>query len=253
MSSLQGRVALVTGAGRGIGAAVAKRLASDGAKVAVVDLNESVCKDTVEAIVESGGLAVGIACDVSIREQVDTAVDQAVTELGWLDVLVNNAGVTRDSLLFKMADDDWDVVLDVNLKGAFHCARAVQRYMVERRWGKIVNLSSASALGKRGQANYASAKAGIQGLTRTLALELGPFNVNANAVAPGFVETAMTEATAVRQGVEFERFKQGAIERTPLRRVGKPEDIAGVVSFLCSEDSSFVSGQTIYAAGGPRG
>jgi 3-oxoacyl-[acyl-carrier protein] reductase len=252
VGGLDGRVAMVTGSARGIGAATARRLAADGAKVAVVDLEEASCKETVDAIAGDGGTAIAVGCDVTRRDQVEATVARVVDELGWLDVLVNNAGVLRDNLLFKMTDDDWSLVIDTHLRGSFNCAREAQKCMVERRWGKIVNLSSTSALGNRGQTNYSTAKAGLQGMTKTLAIELGPFNVNVNAVAPGFIETAMTRATAARVGVDFEDFKQAATTQIPLRRTGRPEDVANVISFLCSEDASYVSGQVIYVAGGPR-
>lgn len=252
MGNLTGRVAMVTGAGRGIGAATAKRIAQDGAKVAVIDLREADTQATVAAIQEAGGTAVGIGCDVSKAEQVDDAVKMIVTDFGRLDILVNNAGVIRDNLLFKMTESDWDMVMNVHLKGAFLCSRAAQTYMVNQKYGKIVNTSSTSALGNRGQANYSAAKMGLQGFTRTLAIELGPFNINVNAVAPGFIDTDMTKATAERVGVDPEAFKKMAAEQIPLRRVGKPEDIANVVAFLVSEDASYVSGQVIYIAGGPR-
>ncbi len=252
MTGLTGRVAFVTGAGRGIGAATAGRLAADGAAVAVVDLREADTTDTVEAITAAGGRAVGIGCDVAVADQVDAAVGRAVAELGRLDVLVNNAGITRDNLLFKMTDDDWDAVIDVHLRGAFLCSRAAQRHMVAQHFGRIVNLSSTSALGNRGQANYSTAKAGIQGFTRTLAIELGPYGINVNAVAPGFIATAMTDATARRLGMEPDQFRESIAATLPLRRIGVPEDIAAVVSFLCGEDSGYVTGQTIYVDGGPR-
>ncbi|QSO46162.1 beta-ketoacyl-ACP reductase [Alicyclobacillus mengziensis] len=252
MGNLTGRVAMVTGAGRGIGAATAQRLAQDGAKVAVIDLREADTQTTVAAIQEAGGTAVGIGCDVSQAEQVDEAVKKIVADFGRLDILVNNAGVIRDNLLFKMTESDWDMVMNVHLKGAFLCSRAAQTYMVNQKYGKIVNTSSTSALGNRGQANYSAAKMGLQGFTRTLAIELGPFNINVNAVAPGFIDTDMTKATAERVGVDPEAFKKMAAEQIPLRRVGKPEDIANVVAFLVSEDASYVSGQVIYIAGGPR-
>jgi 3-oxoacyl-[acyl-carrier protein] reductase len=252
VAGLDGRVAFVTGSARGIGAATAKRLAADGAKVAVVDLEEAACKDTVEAIGSVGGTAIPIGCDVTKPDQVEAAVARTVEELGWLDVLVNNAGLIRDNLLFKMSDDDWGLVIDTHLRGSFNCARQAQRHMVERRWGRIVNLSSTSALGNRGQTNYSTAKAGLQGMTKTLAIELGPFNINVNAVAPGFIETDMTRTTAARVGIDFENFKQAAATQIPLRRTGRPEEVAGVISFLCGEDASYVSGQVIYVAGGPR-
>jgi 3-oxoacyl-[acyl-carrier protein] reductase len=240
------RVALVTGAGRGIGAATAQLLAREGAKVAVSDLDEGPLKEIAGPI---DGLA--IACDVSDRGQVEHMVERTVKELGRLDVLVTCAGIIRDNLLFKMTDDDWDAVIDTHLKGTFLCARAAQKQMVEQKYGKMVFLSSTSALGNRGQANYSAAKAGLQGMARTLAIELGAFNVNVNTVAPGFVETRMTRATAERMGVDYETFKLGAASQIPLHRVGQPEDIANVIAFLCSDESSFVSGQTVYVRGGP--
>jgi 3-oxoacyl-[acyl-carrier protein] reductase len=240
------RVALVTGGGRGIGAATAKALAADGAKVAVSDLDEGPAREIAGPI---GGIAIG--CDVSDRAQVENMVARTVKEFGRLDLLVTCAGIIRDNLLYKMTDDDWDVVIDTHLKGTFLCARAAQKHMVEQKYGKMVFLSSTSALGNRGQANYSAAKAGLQGMARTLAIELGAYNVNVNTVAPGFVDTRMTRATADRMGVDYEAFKLGAASQIPLRRVGQPEDIASVIAFLCSDESSFVSGQTIYVRGGP--
>ena len=242
----EGKVALVTGAGRGIGAATAQLFAKEGAKVAVSDLDEGPAKEIAGPL---GGLA--IACDVSNRAQVESMVERTVKELGRLDVLVTCAGIIRDNLLFKMTDEDWDAVIDTHLKGTFLCAQAVQKHMVGNKYGKMVFLSSTSALGNRGQANYSAAKAGLQGMARTLAIELGPFNVNVNTVAPGFVETRMTRATAERMGVDYETFKLGAASQIPLRRVGQPQDIANVIAFLCSDESSFVSGQNIYVRGGP--
>jgi len=151
-----------------------------------------------------------------------------------------------------MADEDWEAVIDTHLRGTFYSVRAAQKPMVEQRSGKMVLISSTSALGNRGQTNYSAAKAGLQGMTKTLAIELGPFNVNVNCVAPGFIETAMTRQTAERMGVPFDQFVQAAAEQTPLRRVGKPEDVAGTIAYLCSEDAGYVSGQVLYVAGGPR-
>jgi 3-oxoacyl-[acyl-carrier protein] reductase len=242
----QGKVALVTGGGRGIGAATAQLLAAEGARVAVSDMDAAPAAEVATPI-----HGVAIACDVTNRDQVESMVERTVKELGRLDILVACAGITRDNLLYKMTDDDWDAVIDTHLKGTFLCARAAQKPMVEQKYGKMVFLSSTSALGNRGQANYSAAKAGLQGMARTLAIELGPFNVNVNSVAPGFVETRMTQATAERLGVDFEAFKIGAASQIPLRRVGQPEDIASVIAFLCSDESSFVSGQTIYVRGGP--
>ena len=246
MSRFDGRVALVTGGGRGIGAATAQLFGREGARVAVSDMDAGPAEEVARPL---NGLAV--ACDVTSREQVEAMVARVLGALGRLDILVCCAGIIRDNLLFKMSDDDWDAVIDTHLKGTFLCARAAQKQMVEQKYGKMVFLSSTSALGNRGQTNYSTAKAGLQGMARTLAIQLGPFNVNVNAVAPGFVETRMTMATAQRMGIDFETFKQGAALQIPLRRIGRPEDIATVIAFLCSDESSFVSGQTIYVRGGP--
>jgi 3-oxoacyl-[acyl-carrier protein] reductase len=219
--------------------------------VAVLDLDEAACAGTVKEIAGAGGRAVAVGADVSKSDQVAQAVERVAAELGEPTVLVNNAGVIRDNLLFKMTDDDWDTVLGVHLRGAFLMSRAVQKYMVNHRYGRIVNLSSSSALGNRGQVNYSAAKAGMQGFTKTLAIELGPFGVTANAVAPGFIATDMTAATAARTGVSFEDFQAGAAARIPVRRVGQADDVAHTISFLVSEGAGFVSGQVIYVAGGP--
>ncbi len=245
------RIAIVTGSARGIGAATARRLAADGMAVAVLDLDEASCAGTVKEIEEAGGRALAVGADVSKSDQVEAAVERVATELGDPTVLVNNAGVIRDNLLFKMTDDEWDLVLGVHLRGAFLMSRATQKYMVHQRYGRIVNLSSSSALGNRGQVNYSAAKAGMQGFTKTLALELGPFGITANAVAPGFIVTAMTAATAARIGMPFEDFQKAAADQIPVRRVGQPADVANVISFLVSEGAGFVSGQVIYVAGGP--
>ena len=245
------RVAIVTGAARGIGAATAIRLAADGFAVAVVDLEEAAGKDTVEKITAAGGRALAVGADVSDAAQVSAAVTRIAAELGAPTVLVNNAGVLRDNLLFKMSELDWDTVMNVHLKGAFLMSKAVQKHMVDAGYGRIVNLSSSSALGNRGQANYSAAKAGLQGFTKTLAKELGKFGVTANAVAPGFIATDMTAQTAERVGLGFEDFKTMAATQIPVGRVGVPDDIAHTVSFLVSEGAGFVSGQVVYVAGGP--
>ena len=245
-------VAMVTGAARGIGSATARRLAKAGMLVAVLDVDLQACAETVRIIEEEGGHAMAIACDVTQAEQVKAAVRQIEESTGRLDVLVNNAGVLRDNLLFKMSESDWDTVMSVHLKGHFLCARAAQRLMVAAGRGKIVNVSSTSALGNRGQANYSAAKAGIQGFTKTLAIELGPFGINVNAVAPGFIDTDMTKATAARLGTTPEMFAEAIAKQVPLRRIGQPEDVANVIAFLASDEAAYVSGQVIYVDGGPR-
>jgi 3-oxoacyl-[acyl-carrier protein] reductase len=251
MAEASQRVAVVTGAARGIGAGTARRLAADGFAVAVLDLKEGDCGATVDAITAAGGTALAVGADVSDADQVQAAVDKIAGELGGPAVLVNNAGVIRDNMLFKMTVDDWDTVLGIHLRGSFLMTKACQKYMVDGKWGRIVNLSSSSALGNRGQANYSSAKAGLQGLTKTLAIELGQFGITANAVAPGFIATDMTAATAARIGIGFEEFQKAAAAGIPVRRVGTPDDVAHVISFLASEGAGFVSGQVIYVAGGP--
>jgi 3-oxoacyl-[acyl-carrier protein] reductase len=250
MSRYAGRVVIVTGAARGIGAATAGRFADEGAAVAVLDLDEAAASRTAAGL--GAERAVGLACDVADATAVERAVTRVVEELGRVDVLVNNAGVTRDNLLFKMTEEDWDVVLGVHLKGAFLMSREVQKHMTAARYGKILNLSSVSALGNRGQANYAAAKMGVQGFTRTLALELGPFGVNVNAIAPGFIVTDMTDATAARLGLSPEELQRLSAEATPVRRVGQPADIAAVAAFLCSDEASFITGQTLYVDGGAK-
>jgi 3-oxoacyl-[acyl-carrier protein] reductase len=249
---MSARVAIVTGAARGIGAATARRLAEDGFAVAVLDLSEDDARNTVADIEAAGGRALAVGADVGDGEQVQAAVDRIAAQLGPPVVLINNAGVTRDNLLFKMADADWDLVMHVHLRGSFLMTRAVQKHMVEAQWGRVVNLSSTSALGNRGQANYATAKAGLQGFTKTLAIELGKYGVTANAVAPGFIVTDMTKATAARIGQEWEPYVAARAAAIPVARAGQPEDIAHTVSFLVSEGAGFVSGQVIYVAGGPR-
>jgi 3-oxoacyl-[acyl-carrier protein] reductase len=250
----EGRVALVTGGARGIGAATAERLAEDGAAIAIADLDGDGAAATAARIAAAHGVkAIGLKANVAVAPEVEAMVEEVATRLGSLDILVNNAGITRDNLIYKMTDADWDAVIDVHLKGAFLCARAAQREMVKRGWGRIVNLSSASALGNRGQTNYSTAKAGLQGMARTLAVELGRYGITANAVAPGFIDTEMTRQTAIRMGRDPEEWKAEVAQNIPVRRAGVPRDIANVIAFLCSDDASFVSGQVIYVAGGPRG
>jgi 3-oxoacyl-[acyl-carrier protein] reductase len=248
---LDGRTAVVTGAARGIGAAEAIRLAQEGANVAVLDLSAESCQETVEAVEAAGAEAIAIACDVSSAQQVEKAFEEIAHRFGRIDILVNNAGLLRDNLSFKMSEEDWDKVLDVHLKGSFLCSKAAQQYMVDQEYGKIVMTSSIVALGNKGQANYSAAKAGLQALARTLALELGRFNINVNAVAPGWIETEMTKEAAERVGMSMEEMKDRFSKNIPLKRFGRVDDIANVVAFLVSDDASYISGETIYVAGGP--
>ncbi len=253
MGRFEGKVAIVTGAAQGIGAATATRLASEGATIAVVDITAERGADTVAALVKEGAKTAAFGIDVSQSASVTAGVEAIVAEFGTVDILVNNAGVTKDNMLFKMTEEDWDLTVDVSLKGAFLMAQAAQKYMVPQKSGKIVSLSSISALGNRGQSNYSAAKAGIQGLTATMALELGRYNINVNAVAPGFVQTAMTAASAVRMGLDPQEFVDAAAAVTPIGRVAQPEDIAAVIAFLASEDARHIVGQTIYVHGGKWG
>ena len=247
------RVAVITGAARGIGFGIAQRLASEGASIAVLDLDEAAAQEAAGRLgLAEGARSVGIGCDVVDAAAAEAAVQRVVDELGGIHVLVNNAGVTRDNLLFKMTEEDWDVVMNVHLKGVFNMTKAAQSRFVEQKYGKILNLSSVSALGNRGQANYSAAKMGIQGLTRTLGIELGPFGITANAIAPGFIATEMTDATARRLKMEPEELQRVNAEATPVRRVGQPEDIAAAAAFLCSDEASFITGQTLYVDGGRK-
>jgi len=248
-----GRVAVVTGSARGIGAATAERFAAEGAAVAVVDLDAEASARAAAAIAErTGGKAIGVTCNVGVPEQVEAMAAHVIERFGRFDILVNNAGLTRDNLINTMSDADWDDVVLVHLRGAFLCARAAQRRMVPQKYGRIVNLSSTSALGNRGQVNYSTAKAGLQGFTRTLAIELGPFGITVNAVAPGFIDTEMTRDTARRIGKDPEAYKAERAANIPVRRVGRPEDVAATIAFLASEEAGFVSGQVIYVSGGPE-
>ena len=253
MGRYDGRVAVITGAARGIGFGIATRLAEEGASIAVVDLDETAAVEAAAKLgAVDGAKHIGIGGDVSDAASVDAAIERVVAELGGIHVLVNNAGITRDNLLFKMSEVDWDLVMGVHLKGPFLMTKAAQKHFVEQKYGKILNLSSVSALGNRGQANYSAAKMGIQGFTRTLGIELGPFGINANAIAPGFIATEMTDATAARVKMSVEDFRAAAAESNPVRRVGFPEDIAAAAAFLCSDEASYITGQTLYVDGGAK-
>jgi 3-oxoacyl-[acyl-carrier protein] reductase len=253
MGRFDTRVAVITGAARGIGFGCATRFAEEGASVAVVDLDESAAAEAAAKLPLAGDArAIGIGADVSDSASVETAVSRVVEELGGIHILVNNAGVTRDNLLFKMTEEDWDLVMSVHLRGAFLMTRAAQKHFVEQKYGKVLNLSSVSALGNRGQANYSAAKMGIQGFTRTLGIELGPFGINANAIAPGFIATEMTDATARRLKMEPEQLRAMNAEANPVRRIGHPEDIAAAAAFLCSDEASYITGQTLYVDGGAK-
>ncbi len=253
MGRFDGRVAVITGAARGIGFGIAQRFAAEGASVAILDLDEASAQDAADRLeLNEGARAIGVGCDVANGAAAESAVARTVDELGAIHILVNNAGVTRDNLLFKMTEEDWDLVMGVHLKGAFNMTKAAQSRFVEQKYGKIINLSSVNALGARGQANYSAAKMGIQGFTRTLGIELGPFGINANAVAPGFIVTEMTDATARRLKLEPEELQRLNAEATPVRRVGHPEDIAAAAAFLCSDEASFITGQTLYVDGGRK-
>lgn len=252
MSQLAGKVAFITGSSKGIGKEIARTFASEGAKVCIVDIDEQNLVNTKEEFSRAGYDVMAQICNVAVQEQVQKAMQETVEQFGSIDILVNNAGVIRDNLLFKMEESDWDTVMNVHLKGAYLCSKEAQTYMVKQKYGRIINLSSTSALGNRGQANYSTAKAGLQGFTKTLAIELGPYGITANAIAPGFIETDMTKATAERMGISFDQLIEANEKAIPVRRTGKPADIANAALFFALEASSFVNGQVIYVAGGPK-
>ena len=253
MTAPSNRIAIVTGGARGIGAAIATRLATDGYDIAVIDLDVDTCSETVKSVEALGRRALAVAADVADEQAVRDGVAAVVDGLGAPTVLVNNAGVIRDRTLAKMSLDDWNVVIDVNLRSVFLMSREVQGHMRAAGWGRIVNLSSIAALGVVGEANYAAAKAGIQGLTKTMALELGRFGITANAVAPGFVVTDMTREVAIRMGVPFQQVVDEMMKTIHVGRPGEPDDIANAVAFFVDPRSSFVTGQVLYVAGSPRG
>jgi 3-oxoacyl-[acyl-carrier protein] reductase len=248
----EGKVAFITGGSRGIGKGIVELFAQEGAKIAIIDVNEEALSQTTSEFREKGYDIYSKVASVVEADQVEAAVKEVYDQFGSVDILVNNAGVIRDNLFYKMTDSDWQIVMDVHLKGSFNVARAVQKYMVENKYGRIINISSTSALGNRGQANYATAKAGLQGFTKTLAIELGRYGITANSVAPGFIETEMTKETASRIGITFDQLIEASVSKIPVGRSGKPSDIANAVAFFADEKSSFVNGQVIYVAGGPR-
>jgi 3-oxoacyl-[acyl-carrier protein] reductase len=242
---LTGRVAVVTGSGSGLGRAIAYRLAENGAKVVVNDVVAEQGNLTVDNIKSKKGEAVFSQTDISKWDGAKDLIEKAKDTFGKIDILVNNAGITRDMLVRDMQEDDWDKVLDINLKGAFNCCKFATPYMVEQKYGKIVNLSSRAHLGNPGQANYSASKAGIIGLTRSLSLEFGRYNINVNAVAPGMVNTEGVKALK-----KYDMVVERALKVTPLKRIGEPEDIANLVHFLVSDYSSYISGEVIHITGG---
>ncbi|MGY0389687.1 SDR family NAD(P)-dependent oxidoreductase [Nocardioides sp. WG-D5] len=251
MGRFDGRVAVITGAARGIGFGVATRFAEEGASVAIIDLHEAAAAEAAAKLpLAEGAKSVGIGANVAKAEDAEAAIARVVEELGGLHILMNNAGITRDNLLFKMTEDDWDLVMNVHLKGHFLMSKAAQAVFVKQKYGKIINVSSTSALGNRGQANYSAAKMGVQGFTRTLAIELGPYGVNVNAIAPGFIATEMTDQTAARLGLDVDEFRKLSAEANPVKRVGEPGDIAAAAAFLASDEASYITGQTLYVDGG---
>lgn len=258
MNRFTEQAALVTGGAQGIGRATALRLAREGAVVGILDRNGEQASQTAAnvntdaTVLKAGGRAIPVSADVTDDGAVAAAVELFLADAGRIDILVNNAGITRDDLFFRLSRESWDSVLATNLTSMFVCSAAVQGHLVAQGSGRIVNLSSRSALGNRGQANYAAAKAGVQGFTATLAIELGRFGVTVNAVAPGFIATEMTGETARRIGKDPIEYQREVAARTPLGRVGTPDEVAAVIAFLASADASYVSGQTIYINGGAR-
>jgi 3-oxoacyl-[acyl-carrier protein] reductase len=247
------KVVIVTGGARGIGAAIARRLASEGHDVAVMDLQREACRETVAAVEALGRRSVAVAADVSDEEDVRRGVAEVVDALGAPTVLVNNAGILRDRTLAKLTLDDGETVINVNLRSVFLMCREVQVHMRAARWGRIVNLSSIAALGVFGEANYSAAKAGIQGITKTIAIELGRYGVTANVVAPGFVVTDMTRDVAARMNLSIESMTETMMQSIHVGRPGEPDDIANAVAFFADARSGFVTGQVLYVAGAPRG
>jgi len=242
---LDGKRALVTGAGQGLGEAIAKRLAAEGTAVMVNDLDATTAERTVAAIRDAGGRAVSFAGSVTEPETVEQLVEATVRELGGLDILVNNAGITRDKILPKMTIEDFDVVLNLNLRGTFLCCKYATPHMVHGRWGRVINMSSRAHLGNKGQVNYSASKAGVIGLSKSLALELGKFGVTVNCIAPGVIATP-----GVRGLAHYDQLVERVAPTLPIPRLGEPEDVAGVAAFLASDDASYVTGEVIHVSGG---
>ena len=250
MANLKGKVAIVTGAARGIGAEIAKKLASCGADVAVCDLKAEWCEETVKAIEALGVRALGIGVNVAVTAEVDACVKEVIEKLGRVDIMVNNAGITKDGLLMRMSDEDWDAVLNVNLKGTFLFTRAVARPMMKNKpepGGAIINIASVvGIMGNAGQANYTASKGGVIALTKTTAKELGSRNIRCNAVAPGFIQSKMTDVLP-------DEVKKSYMDMIPLKRFGTAEDIAKAVAWLAGDDAAYVTGQIISVNGGMLG
>jgi 3-oxoacyl-[acyl-carrier protein] reductase len=242
-------VAVVTGAAQGIGAATARRLAADGMNVALLDLKDDQAKVIAEELRGAGHEAQAFRCDVTSEHDVEAAFNEIGGTWERVDVLVSNAGVTRDNLIFRMEPDDWDLVIATHLRGGYLTARAAQRFMVKQRSGALIFISSRAALGNRGQSNYSAAKAGLQGLARTLAIELGPFGITSNAIAPGFIDTEMTRAIIEKTGQSWEDLTKDVLGKNSVKRLGIPDDIAGTVSFLASKDATYLTGQVLYVMG----
>ena len=245
---LSGRVAVVTGAGRGLGEAIALRFAAEGAAVLVNDMDEQTAQRTVEQIVRSGGRAAARVGSVTDERVVRALMDDALRAYGSLDILVNTAGITRDKLLRDMTTEDWDAVLDLNLRATFLCCKHATPHMVSKGWGRVINMSSRAHLGNKGQVNYSASKAGVIGLTRSLSLELGKFGVTANCIAPGIIATP-----GVTSLPHYDRLVERVAPTLPIPRLGKPEDVAGVAAFLASDDAEYITGETIHVSGGRYG
>jgi 3-oxoacyl-[acyl-carrier protein] reductase len=244
MGSLDGRSAVITGSGRGIGASIAWRLAKAGAAICINDIDEAIAKGTADELVAAGHQAIAVQADVSVFEEAEKLIKATADAYEKVDILVNNAGITRDQLLMKMSEDDWDMVIRINLKSAFNCSKAAIRGMMRKRYGRIVNMASVSGMaGNPGQTNYSASKAGLIGFTRSLAREVATRNVTVNAVAPGFIPTALTEVLS-------DEIKEAILTQIPMNRFGTTEDIANAVAFFASEESGYITGQVLPVDGG---